>query len=729
MDPITVRGPDGRVFRFPADTPRETISATLKTFYETNEQLPDAAGPNTWQETIKSEDLAPEDTPTALLNQGYERDPKTGDYFRIVGNETIQPEEYQPPAEPSRPSTSPWEAAALSAMEQVPFGLDALAGLSSAVSGASYTENRNLLEQMAQQDREEQPLARNVGGVAGFGATLAVPMGAASRFVGAARTGGGRALRGAGVAGAEGAVYGAGTSRGSIQDRIEPTMVGAGGGALAGAALSRFAPRMVNQERAADLAAFERSNVDAIPAVVGGQAAQGMGATLRGNAIVGGPLQRAGDRMMTQVGEQRERIAASLGESSGAFQSGTALRRGATAAGKRLKDQAGALYETPAMRAMEESPARLRAENTQRAINETFEGLTTPGVSDYLRTRQGDIQRVGQAIAEAGGTATFRELKRLRENVGAMLDDPQIINTGQQAALRRVYGALSDDITAAAGKIGGDVGQRDAARANQAWRATRSRVDDVLQQFAVEPGNEQSAFENLVRMAKTKGSRASWPQVAQLRRSLSDAEWNDVSSGLIRTMGGEGDAFSPVRFATEWGTISPEARRLFFGKALPDMEALARVGDSMSRVSRFYNASQSGNTMQNIGTLQNIATGVGATGLAAMAGASQSLTPALLGIAGLGGGLAASKLLASPGFARWLYKAERAFNAGRDASRLINEAEGLAEQSPTVRQWLTQNRDVLASMLAGRQIGTGSAESAETARERQRAVSMTNPTF
>jgi hypothetical protein len=729
MDPITVRGPDGRIFRFPADTPRETINASLATFYEQNGERPDAPGPNTWQETIRSEDLAPEDTPTALLNQGYQLDPQTGNYYRIVGNEAPEIEEYQPPQEPTMASTSPVESFALGALEQVPFALDALAGLGT-LGGTSYTENRDMLESMAAQDREQQGLARNIGGVTGFGASMVVPGGAGARFISRGAGPGMRALRGAGVAGGQGAVYGAGTSRGGIQDRIEPTLVGAGGAAAFGAALSRFAPRAADPERAQTLAAFDRSQVDAIPSMVGGPMQQGLGATLRGNAIVGGPLQRAGERVMTQATDARDRIAAGLGEAEGAFQAGTALQRGARSGGETLKQRGSQLYETPSMRAIEESPARVRANNTVEAINNAFKNMNTPGIGDYLRSRQTDIAKIKTAIDEAGGTATFGDLRMLRDSVAAMLTDPQIISTGQQRNVKRLYGAISDDMTRAAGVIAGEGGQREAARAGAVWSATRSRVDDVLEQFVGGGVTPQGAFENLYRMAKTKGQRASWPQIAQLRRSLSDDDWREVSSGLVRTMGGEGDQFSPARFATQWRELTPEARRILFGKALPDMEALARVGDNFASSSRFFNASQSGNVAGNMNMLGSMATGAGAATAGLLSAATSNPTPLLLAIGSVGGGLAVSKLLSSPKFAGWLYKAERASNAGRAVPRLMGEIDDIARDNPTVRQWLNENRGALAGMLAGRQVGVGSAQSAETSRERrENAPSMTNPGF
>jgi hypothetical protein len=189
-------------------------------------------------------------------------------------------------------------------------------------------------------------------------------------------------------------------------------------------------------------------------------------------------------------------------------------------------------------------------------------------------------------------------------------------------------------------------------------------------------------------------------------------------------MGGEGDQFSPARFATQWRELTPEARRILFGKALPDMEALARVGDNFASSSRFFNASQSGNTVGNLTAGGALVGGAGA------ALATGNLTPLFLALGSVGGGLAVSNLLSSPKFAGWLYKAERASNAGRAVPRLMGEIDDIARNNPTVRQWLNENRGALAGMLAGRQAGVGSAQSAETSRERRdRVPSMTNPGF
>jgi len=125
-------------------------------------------------------------------------------------------------------------------MEQIPFVQD----MAAAMSPLGYSNARDVFAATGARDREMQPLARDAGGVAGFAASLAVPGGAVTKGV-SRLTGAGRAASTIGAGALEGGIYAAGTTRGDVDDRLIPTMVGTGLGAFGGAVASRFAPNAV----------------------------------------------------------------------------------------------------------------------------------------------------------------------------------------------------------------------------------------------------------------------------------------------------------------------------------------------------------------------------------------------------------------------------------------------------------------------------------------------------
>lgn len=125
-------------------------------------------------------------------------------------------------------------AFAQSATEQIPFLDEAAAKVVSVATGTPYDQVRVAQKNLAKEDRAVRPLARNAGGVAGFGATLAAPGGA---YVGGAKTFGGVALRSAQVGAAYGGLAGAGAADDGLQNRAAGAAKGAAIGAVAGATI------------------------------------------------------------------------------------------------------------------------------------------------------------------------------------------------------------------------------------------------------------------------------------------------------------------------------------------------------------------------------------------------------------------------------------------------------------------------------------------------------------
>jgi hypothetical protein len=125
-------------------------------------------------------------------------------------------------------------AFAQSAAEQIPFLDEAAAGGAALLTGKPYSQVRQVQRELAAEDRAERPLARNAGGVAGFGATLAAPGGG---YIKGAKTIGGAALRSAQVGAAYGGLAGAGGADGDLGERAAAGLTGAAVGAATGGAL------------------------------------------------------------------------------------------------------------------------------------------------------------------------------------------------------------------------------------------------------------------------------------------------------------------------------------------------------------------------------------------------------------------------------------------------------------------------------------------------------------
>lgn len=147
--------------------------------------------------------------------------------------------------------SDPLSAFSSAAVEQYPWGDEAAALLSSRLQGVPYEAMRDVQGLLADKDREEHPLARRLGGIAGFAASMAVPGAAFIRGAPLAAGASQAAIRSAqraaaGRAGAVGAATGLAYGSGAAEDGVENRLVGGGVGALAGGtggyAIQRAAP-------------------------------------------------------------------------------------------------------------------------------------------------------------------------------------------------------------------------------------------------------------------------------------------------------------------------------------------------------------------------------------------------------------------------------------------------------------------------------------------------------
>lgn len=181
-----------------------------------------------------------------LRAQGYEKQ-ADGNWARTVSQVQLPPQEADPFAEDRiatagmeaiRANSNPVGAYAQSAAEQLPWIDEAAAWTVSKLTGEPIEYVRETQRMGMQIDREEQPLARNLGGISGFAAGLAAPGAAYVRGAqGAAQIG-----RAAALGSAYGAAYGSGAAEDGYASRLAGLGTGAAVGGVTGGALQAAAP-------------------------------------------------------------------------------------------------------------------------------------------------------------------------------------------------------------------------------------------------------------------------------------------------------------------------------------------------------------------------------------------------------------------------------------------------------------------------------------------------------
>jgi len=148
-----------------------------------------------------------------------------------------------------------------SALEQVPFGDELMAGFAGVMSGQGYDRMREAQLALADYDRQNNRFERNMGGVAGAAAQIPVGMGAAGlapralqlapRVAGATRMANAGRLaantaRAGGAGGVTGAIYGAGAGEGGLAERADDAAMGGVLGAVAAPVVGAAARPVIN---------------------------------------------------------------------------------------------------------------------------------------------------------------------------------------------------------------------------------------------------------------------------------------------------------------------------------------------------------------------------------------------------------------------------------------------------------------------------------------------------
>lgn len=265
----------------------------------------------------------------------------------------------------------------------------------------------------------------------------------------------------------------------------------------------------------------------------------------------------------------------------------------------------------------------------------------------------------------------FQAVRKTRTLVGNEIADTNLTSSVPRSKWSPLYGALADDMQAAA-EAAGPKAAGAYKRANDFTRAGMNRLDRV--QPFVSPDAPEQSFQLLRR---TLGENASTLQA--VKKTLPQSARGTIAGTVIERLGkanpgqqnATGEAWSPETFLTNWNKMDPKARReLFSGfpnadKVRADVEAVAKATAMMRESSRMW-ANPSG-------TGANLAARV-AIGAAPF---SYLIDPATAGI--VAGGLGTTRLLSealtNPASLRF-FSTDAGLAGNTQRGLLLNAAKG-----------------------------------------------------
>lgn len=398
-----------------------------------------------------------------------------------------------------------------------------------------------------------------------------------------------------------GAAYGGITdfnqSDGSLTDRLGSSLRGAALGAGTNAILGGVSRAYRAPNADAILEAGERQNVFTPRYMTGRTPLTNISTTAVGALPTGRlPLERSAGRVVNDIAAARNLRAGEMGPVLDEAGAGQRAQAGAREFLGRSADRADALFQRVPIHAS--TPAELT--NTRQALSELTEGLASnPRLSALMEDRRLTAFR----DALNGGDLSWGDQRRFRSMIGEMIGQPQVAGeVTSRSSLRRLYGALTDDMRATA-ESQGPRALTMFNRANQYYRGREARREGVISDILGADGqaSPESTFKQINRWAAND-----FRATGQVFRSLPRDDANAVRATIFGRMGTatkgnqldsvEQSTFSPRAFATEWNGMSNRAKAIL----IPDrtwrrnMDDIALLSTEAKRAETLSNPSRSG---------------------------------------------------------------------------------------------------------------------------------------
>jgi hypothetical protein len=446
--------------------------------------------------------------------------------------------------------------------------------------------------QFAQQHPVLDTAAKITGGVAGTAPLIAAApaafgVGGGSLLANAARG----AASGAGLSAADAATRG--------DDPLRAAEFGAGGGIAGpligkavGSVVGNAAPRAGATNALAEAA--QRQGVQ-FPAVAASPnlITQRVGGALKEFPFIGDPIVDRSLKASSQMGDALRRTEQGYGSGS-VLNAGETAKTGLTdwITGK-SKDVMGRLYG---------AVDPLINPNVTRPLTAT-EQTAGKILSERLAAKMTDAGKAVDLVSNAlpamsRGGLTYQGLKTLRTQIGSYLDGSILPEAGTSMPdLKRIYGALTEDLRNTVLDAGGQPALKAFNRANTINQIVSQRREALAKVVGTQAqAAPEQVIDRLVGMASTS-SRADINKLMLARKTIGGNNWGEVASAAISRIGRDAEGkFSPERFLTAYGKLSENGKQLLFRSTgqndLADaLEDIALMSSHAKRLQSFGNPS------------------------------------------------------------------------------------------------------------------------------------------
>jgi hypothetical protein len=328
--------------------------------------------------------------------------------------------------------------------------------------------------------------------------------------------------------------------------------------------------------------------------------AQQAGAVAANVPFAGTPMVRAAERTIEQLGTKADEVAGGFSGGS----AGSSVPTAGEAARSGIKNwitgesaaKVGRLYD--AVDDVVNPTVTTPLTKTEQAASQIYARRIQAGIAG--ESKAADL--IAAAVSRPEGL-TYGGIKDLRTSIGELVKKGVLPEGMSGAELNKIYGALSDDLRAAVANAGGERGIALFERANKYNRLIAERREALAKTIGMD-GNAapELVFDRLVSMAGAS-SRADVGKLAQARKAIGSEGWDDFVSGVVGRLGRDAEgAFSPQRFVTAYGKLSPQGKAILFrstgrGDLAQHLDDIAKVSSRFKELQKFANPSGTGRSV------------------------------------------------------------------------------------------------------------------------------------
>lgn len=404
-------------------------------------------------------------------------------------------------------------------------------------------------------------------------------------------------------------------------------------------------------------------------------------------------MQKSRDQVIADVKTAAQDLARGYGEIRTKQGAGEVIRGASKAAIDRFEERQDKLYETAFDLVGADSRVTLDA---SKKLLASLEGELAKAPKSLANKLGPAVNELKGLIADAGDQGLeFSALRQLRTSIGMNLKRGGLQETAaQNTAMKLVYGALTDDMSAAA-KLGGKEAESALQLADRYTRAQMAKNIPLLKKV-IELDADEKAFQYATGLSKEGGTR-----LAQLRNNFQPQEWDSVAATVLNRLGqakpgaqdAAGDVFSVDTFLTNWASMAPEARKVMFGGTryadlAQPLDRLVKVTSALKESGRLANTSGTARALAYQGVLGALG---GSVGLAA----GGDLQSAGMGVAGtVVTPYVAARLLTNPRVVNWIVSLGKteANSIVPQLTRLAAIAKAEPEIKDEIRQFISAFR-------------------------------------